>query len=133
MAEDSADDMTDGATDDLQFFLALEGRVWLAQVTGDAEAERELLPKDFLGVDPSGFLDLEQHLAQLDDGPITEQYTLSEARLLRLGEDAVLLSYRADARAPGAETEQRFHISSLWQRREGRWWNTVSQDTPAAP
>jgi hypothetical protein len=114
----------------VEFFLGLEEQVWQAQVAVDAEAERELLPPDFLGVDTGGSNDLERHLAQLDDGPITAQFTLSEARLLHLGEDAVLLSYRADARAPGSQTEERFYISSLWQRREGRWWNTVSQDTP---
>ena len=118
--------------DDVQFFLALEERVWQAQVSGDAAAEREVLPEDFLGVDTGGFNDLERHLAQLADGPITAQYALSEARLLRLGEDAALLSYRAYARSPGAEVEEVFYISSLWQRREGRWWNTFSQDTPGA-
>lgn len=115
-----------------EYFLALEEKVWQAQVTGDPEAEREVLPGDFLGVDTDGFADLDQHLAQLADGPLTAQYALSEARLLRLGEEAVLLSYRADARAPGAQTAQRYYISSLWQRREGRWWNTFSQDTPGA-
>ena len=78
--------------------------------------------------DDSGEIDID--LAQLADGPITAQYALSEARLLRLGEDAALLSYRADARSPGAEVEEVFYISSLWQRRDGRWWNTFSQDTP---
>lgn len=118
--------------DDVQFFLMLEEQVWQAQVTGDTEAERELLPTDFLGVDAGGFNDLERHLSQLADGPITARFALSEARLLRVGEDAVLLSYRADARAPGAAEEECFFITSLWQRREGRWWNTFSQDTPAA-
>ena len=116
--------------DDVQFFLALEEQVWQAQVSGDAAAEREVLPRDFLGVTSGGFADLERHLDELADGPITAWYSLSQARLLRLGEDAALLSYRADARAPGAEVEERFYITSLWQRREGRWWNTFSQDTP---
>ena len=116
--------------DDVQFFIALEEQVWQAQVTGEAAAERELLPADFLGVDTGGFNDLERHLSQLADGPVTADFALSEARLLWVGEDAVLLSYRADARAPGAEVEERFYITSLWQRREGRWWNTFSQDTP---
>ena len=118
--------------DDVQFFIALEEQVWQAQVTGEAAAERELLPADFLGVDTGGFNDLERHLSQLADGPVTADFALSEARLLWVGEDAVLLSYRADARAPGAVHEERFYISSLWQRREGRWWNTFSQDTPGA-
>lgn len=116
--------------DDVQFFIALEEQVWQAQVTGEAAAERELLPADFLGVDTGGFNDLERHLSQLADGPVTADFALSEARLLWVGEDAVLLSYRADARAPGAVHEECFYISSLWQRREGRWWNTFSQDTP---
>lgn len=115
---------------DVQFFLGLEEQVWQAQVAGDAEAERELLPPDFLGVDTGGLNDLERHLDQFADGPITAQYALAEARLLRLGEDAVLLTYQADARAPGAEGEERFFITSLWQRRSDRWWNTFSQDTP---
>ena len=37
--------------DDVQFFIALEEQVWQAQVTGEAAAERELLPADFLGVE----------------------------------------------------------------------------------
>lgn len=116
--------------DDVQFFLALEEQVWQAQVTGEAAAERELLPGDFLGVDTGGFNDLERHLDQLADGPITESFALSEARLLRVGEDAVLLSYRADARAPGEQAAETFFITSLWQKRGDRWWNTFSQDTP---
>ncbi len=118
--------------DDVQFFLALEEQVWRAQVTGDVAAERELLPPDFLGVDTYGVNDLERHLAQLADGPITADFALSGARLLRVGQDAVLLSYRADARAPREQAAETFFITSLWQRREDRWWNTFSQDTPAA-
>lgn len=119
-------------SDDVQFFLELEDRVWQAQVVGDVDAEREVLPDDFLGVDPDGFADLALHLGQLANGPITLSYTLSQTRLLRVGEDAVLLSYRADAVAPGTEAAEVFYITSLWERREGRWWNTFSQDTPAA-
>lgn len=116
--------------DDVQFFIALEEQVWQAQVTGEAAAERELLPADFLGVDTGGFNDLERHLSQLVDGPVTADFALSEARLLWVGEDAVLLSYRADARAPGEQAAETFFITSLWQRRGDRWWNTFSQDTP---
>ena len=118
--------------DDVQFFLALEEQVWQAQVTGDVASQRELLPPDFLGVDTDGVNDLERHLAQLADGPITADFALSEAQLLRVGQDAVLLSYRADARAPREQAAETFFITSLWQRRGDRWWNTFSQDTPAA-
>ncbi|MBB5830741.1 nuclear transport factor 2 family protein [Brachybacterium aquaticum] len=120
---------------DLALLLALEEQVWQAQVRGDADAERELLSEDFVGVTPAGILDLAAHLGELDDGPITERFALSQARVLPIAPDAALLVYRAEHRAAGgagrgAEAEVAF-ISSLWQRREGRWWNTFSQDVPA--
>lgn len=116
----------------VQSFVALETRVWEAQVRGDAEAERELLPADFLGVDQDGPTDLTGHLAQLDDGPITATFRLSGARLTEVSADAVLLTYRADSRRPGGTVQETVYISSLWVRRDGRWWNTFSQDTPGA-
>lgn len=122
---------TDVEAPDVAFFLALEEQVWQAQVGGDADAERELLPEDFVGVTPAGVLDLTAHLAELDDGPITAWFALSQARLLEVSPDAALLIYRADHRAPGASATEVAHISSLWQRRAGRWWNTFSQDVPA--
>lgn len=125
------DQPTDQST--AQYFLGLETRVWEAQVRGDAAAERELLPADFLGVDQDGFAGLAGHLAQLDDGPITASFELSGARLTRIAADAVLLTYRADSRRPGRTETETVYISSLWVRRDGRWWNTFSQDTPAAP
>lgn len=116
----------------VEFFLELETRVWKAQVSGDIAAEREVLPADFLGVDQDGFADLTAHLAQLDDGPITATFDLTDARLLRITADDALLSYRADWRRPGRAVTETVYISSLWVRRDGRWWNTFSQDTPAS-
>lgn len=116
----------------LAFFVELETRIWDAQVRGDAAAERELLPADFLGVDQDGFADLAGHLAQLDDGPLTASFELTEARLTHITVEAVLLSYRADSRRPGRTETETVYISSLWVRRDGRWWNSFSQDTPVA-
>lgn len=117
---------------DLPFFIDLETQVWEALATADTDADRRLLSEDFLGVYPTGFSDRDAHVAQLADGPVMAQYRLHDARLHRITPEAVLLAYRADFRPPDVRKTQSMYISSLWQRRDGRWQNTVSQDTPRA-
>lgn len=115
---------------DVQFFVDLETAVWEALVSGDPEADRAMLSEDFLGVYPSGFSDREQHAAPLASGPTMAEYQLSDARVQQVAPDAVMLSYLAEYTVPGSEQSQAMYISSLWQQREGRWWNTFSQDPP---
>lgn len=119
-------------TPDVQFFVGLETRVWEALVSGDQEADRAMLSADFLGVYPTGFSDREQHVAQLRGGATMTAYTLRDARVVHVTPETVMLSYRAEYTAVGSEREDAMYISSLWQQRQGRWWNTFSQDTPAA-
>ena len=119
-------------TPDVQFFVGLETRVWEALVSGDQEADRAMLSADFLGVYPTGFSDREQHVAQLWGGATMTAYTLRDARVVLVTPETVMLSYRAEYTAVGSDREDAMYISSLWQQRQGRWWNTFSQDTPAA-
>jgi hypothetical protein len=115
-----------------QFFVDLESRVWEALVSGDADAEHELLSEDFLGVYPSGFATRDEHADQLSDGPVTTSYSIVDARLIEISADAVMLCYRADHQPVGRAEPETMFISSLWVERDGRWWNTFSQDSPAA-
>jgi hypothetical protein len=60
-------------------------------------------------------------------------FSITEAQLIRVSPTAMMLCYRADYRpirdgVPGADATM--FISSLWVERDGRWWNTFSQDTP---
>jgi hypothetical protein len=117
---------------DLSELVAMEARVWEALRTGDAAADVALLSPDFLGVYPSGFATRSDHAGELVDGPTVSEYSIHDARLLVVAEGHVMLSYRAmSRRAPDAEPEAQY-ISSLWSRREGRWLNVFSQDTPVA-
>jgi hypothetical protein len=115
-----------------KFFVDLESGVWDALVTGDADADRELLSDDFVGVYPSGFANRADHTDELADGPSIASYAITDAKLIDVSTDAALLCYRADYRRPSHSTVEVMFISSLWVQREGRWWNTFSQDTPAA-
>ncbi|PCH67061.1 MAG: DUF4440 domain-containing protein [Rhodobacteraceae bacterium] len=115
----------------LPHFIALETRVWEALVLGDAKADAALLTDDFLGVYPSGFSGRDDHAGQLVAGPVMREYALDQARLMVIGADHVMLSYRATYARVGGDSETMF-ISSLWQRAGDDWRNSFSQDTPAA-
>lgn len=114
-----------------EFFVDLESRVWDALARGDAAADRELLSSDFVGVYPTGFADRADHVGEVSDGPSVASYAIEDARLIEVSADAVMLCYRAEYQRPGREQGETMFISSLWVQRDGRWWNTFSQDTPA--
>lgn len=119
---------------EIEEFVRLETAVWHALVDGDAVADAALLTDDFLGVYPTGFAGRADHAGQLAAGPTVASFALSEARLLVISDDAVMLSYRADSRSAAGTTHPEptaMYVSSLWIHRDGRWQNLFSQDTPA--
>lgn len=111
--------------------VSLETKVWEALVAGDPKADGQMLTEDFIGVYPSGFSNKGEHCGQLTDGPVMETYLLSKAQLRMITQDAVLLSYLARYRKAGHEEDAEMYISSLWERHQGQWLNSFSQDTPA--
>jgi hypothetical protein len=116
----------------IEFFVDLEGQVWDALVRGDADADRELLADDFVGVYSIGFATRSDHAGQLAEGPTVAAYAISDARLIRVSAEAVMLCYRAVYRRlldgnPG--NDEAMYVSSLWTERDGRWRNVFSQDT----
>ncbi len=122
--------MSDVSEPSVDEFVRLETRVWQALVDGDPEADARMLSDDFLGVDPAGFSDRAAHAAQLGSGPLVVGFELSEQRVMVLSDDTVMLSYRADYRRPSSPDRETMYVSSLWCRRDDRWVNVFSQDTP---
>ncbi|MEJ6001425.1 nuclear transport factor 2 family protein [Paucibacter soli] len=117
---------------DDEAILELERRVWRALQRGDAAADAALLSEDFVGVYPSGLAGKAGHVEQLADGPTVAEFELSEPRVLWLGSELAMLSYRARWRRPARAEFEHWLVSSLWRRHEGRWQNCFSQDTLAA-
>lgn len=115
---------------DLAFFVAREREVWDALVRGDAVADRALLAEEFVGLYPDGFGDAHAHAAQLADGPTVATYRIADERLVPLGPDHVVLCYLATYRRPGNDQGEQMYVSSIWARRDDRWLNVFSQDTP---
>ncbi len=117
-------------TDFKETLLALETRVWDALVTGDGDADGALLSEDFIGVYPDGFAGKDAHTGQLDSGATVAEYRLSEVQVRATGADGGLLIYRADYLRIGKSDWEVMLVSSLWERRNGNWVNSFSQDTP---
>ncbi len=107
------------------------GRWWPATPAADGAH----LADDFVGLYPTGFADRSEHVGQLAGGPTVASFALDQVRLVPVAESAALLCYRASFRRPGASASgpaEVMYVSSLWCRRDGRWVNTFSQDTPAS-
>ena len=119
-------------TNEVSFFLELESRVWAALVSGDMQADESLLADEFLGVYSTGTTGKELHTAQLIDGPTIAEYSLSDAQILILAEDVVLLTYLAHfsrTKKEETSTQETMHISSIWRQTDEVWLNIFSQDT----
>jgi hypothetical protein len=114
----------------LEHFVDLEGKVWNALVAGDQDADRTLLAHEFVGVYPSGFAGRDDHVGQLADGPTVSEYSIDRPILITVTDDAALLAYEARFRRTADADQETMYVSSLWCRRDGRWVNTFSQDTP---
>ncbi|MFT3852863.1 MAG: nuclear transport factor 2 family protein [Ilumatobacteraceae bacterium] len=116
---------------DLDGLVRLEAAVWQALVDGDAAADARLLSDDFVGVYPTGVATRADHVDQLAGGATVATFSLEGARMVPVSDDAALLVYLATYVRPGATEPESMYVSSLWCRRDGRWLNTFSQDTPA--
>jgi hypothetical protein len=117
--------------DETSFFLELEAKVWDALVAGNIKADEELLADDFLGVYSSGMAGKEAHAAQLVEGPTVAKYSLSNARILGLAKDIVLLSYFARWTRVANGKQEAMYITSIWKKIGEKWLNIFSQDTKA--
>ena len=111
-----------------QTITSCERRVWNALAAGDGAADATLLSPHFLGVYPDGFAGKQEHYGQLDHGPTIYNYELQDIRLIPLGPNHALLSYRASFQRNATSAREIMYVSSVWQKDDGGWINIFSQD-----
>lgn len=119
---------------DKNHFISLETKVWDALVNGDIETEKQLIADDFLGIYETGFSDKDEYLSQLEDGPSIEWYKISNSRIILEGATSAALTYQADFISSinrESKIKETMYVTSIWSLRNGKWVNTLSQDTLA--
>lgn len=110
--------------------LALEQQGWESLCRGNgAGFYGQLMTDDAVMVLAHGLvLDRSAVIASLDDAPTWDRYEISDARLVQVNDDAVILVYTG--RASRAD-EPPFHavMSSVYARSSGLWRLTLYQQT----
>jgi hypothetical protein len=112
--------------------IALEERGWEALAAGTgADFYDEVCTGDAVMVFPGGLLlDRAGAVQGLREAPPWAGYELSDRRVLRLGDDAGVVVYRAEAHRAGEET-YRALMASTYVRDGGTWRLALHQQTPA--
>jgi hypothetical protein len=111
--------------------LELERAAWRA-LSGDGDPAvfyKEVLADDVLVLMPGGMVidDRERVIASMQ-GARWDGYELSDERVLRLGDGAEIVAYRAKARR--GSTDYEALCNSTYLRHHGAWHLALHQQTP---
>ena len=94
---------------------------WEGWKNQDPAPNDAIIADDFHSFWPDGSRHVGRPTAQqMSEQPIT-QYKLSELRVVPIGADAALVTYFADIKTPGNNTEFHMAVGESWVKRNGRW------------
>lgn len=111
-----------------QALIVNERTAWDVYARRDTAAP-DLLSADYVEVlDDNTLNDRMAHLAMIADANLAA-YALEGFRVIRLSDDAMIVTYEADW-ADGAGESGRVAISSGWALRDGEWKNVFYRETP---
>lgn len=93
----------------------------------------EALAEDFHEIASDGELHTKAEVMPLIGDVKIEDYSLTDFKVLPVGEQCVILTYRAEIKATfkGQYFPPKLYMSSVWVRRQGSWRLTFHQATPA--
>ena len=114
--------------------IALEKASWEAWKARDASFYERTLSDDHMDVHGFGIADKAAVVATVaSPACVVEGYTLDGFRFRPLGDDAAMLTYRAEQKTTcnGKAVPSPVWVSSVYARRNGRWVNVLFQQTPA--
>ena len=95
---------------------------------GTGEAYRAHLTEDAIVVVPGAAISREQCALAIDATPGWDEFTLSDERVVSLGADSALLTYRW--RSSRGDESYEALMSSVYVRRDGEWKLALHQQTP---
>jgi hypothetical protein len=109
--------------------LELEEAFW----TGDAGVYRQNLTDNALMVfpQPAGVLTRDQTLETITAGPRWAAVDFDDVHLVRLTDDAAVLTYKASAHRPDDDSAYAPLASSVYVRQGGAWTLAFHQQTPS--
>ena len=116
--------------------IALEKQSWVAWKAHDAAFFERVLSEDHIEVQPYGISGKAQVVAGVaSPGCKVEDYSVDDFRFRRLGPDAAMLVYRARQATTcfGKPVPSPAAITSVYQRRDGQWFNILFSQTPLPP
>ncbi|MFA5569645.1 MAG: nuclear transport factor 2 family protein, partial [Trueperaceae bacterium] len=104
--------------------LELERRFWF----GDADFYRQLLTADCrMALPGMGLVDRKVAIDGIAAGPRWDEVEFAERDVRRLGDDGVIVSYRARARRGAAQYEA--VVASVYANEDGHWKLAYHQQT----
>jgi len=94
---------------------------WEGWKNQDPAPNEAIIADDFHSFWPDGSRHVGRPTAQqMSEQPISG-YRLSELRVVPVGADTALVTYFADIKTPGNDTEFHMAVGESWVRRNGRW------------
>ena len=111
-----------------QTLIANERTAWDVYARRDTAAP-DLLSSDYVDLLGDNTInDRHAHLAQIAEADLSS-YSLEDFRVIRLSDDAMLVTYEA-AWADSAGESGRVAVTSGWAIRDGVWMNVFYRETP---
>lgn len=95
---------------------------------GDGATYRRHLREDAVVIVPGQALDTEATVAAMDASPGWDSFEMTEERLVPLGPDAAILTYRFHGRR--SDSEYTALLTSVYARDDGPWKLVFHQQTP---
>ncbi|HEX6472344.1 MAG TPA: nuclear transport factor 2 family protein [Streptosporangiaceae bacterium] len=110
--------------------LELEERGWQAlSAAGGADFYQHILTDDAVMVLPFGTLERDACVESIRQAPPWASYEIADPKVVMLGHDSGLITYRAEAQRPGEPT-YRAMMTSVYVTRGGHWRLALHQQTP---
>ncbi|WP_336213797.1 nuclear transport factor 2 family protein [Nonomuraea sp. LPB2021202275-12-8] len=109
----------------------LEEKGWAAISVGNGDFYRELVTDRTVCVEPDGLQTGAELAADIDANKSPfDDYTLEDVKVLPLGAESALITYRATVRLNAADFSFQLYMTSVYERAGNAWKLLFHQQTP---